>query len=517
MRPGSATPRVANYPAYTHTQAGEVIDLMAALKRPLDPWQQWILRRGLGQNLNEDVGVLEMSADQCGCWVPRQNGKGDIIMALELGWLFLFKIPLIIHSAHLYPTAAEGFLRIQQVIESNPEILGRYLKAITRSKGEQGIETTFGARLRFMARQGGTGLGFSAPRLVLDEAQLLTEDLMQTIQPVMSAQRDPQIWFFGTPPRENDAWIYNLREEGEASSDGLAWFDYGIETLDMSDRSALGILRDPATWAATNPSLNLVRGNGTGLRERAIRGELRTFGAGQAFAMDRCGMWLPRAREEGDSAIDPEVWASRVQLKHKKISEIGDIAVAWHVNMRRNHATVSYAGKLPDGRWHVGVLKHASGTGWLKDFLVHVKETYRPVAFAVDSRAENTTSDVRNRPIQDDKFIPIDMEFKEVGIWLPVDPERPKRGDLIIPAVTNVVDAFGMLVDAANNGNIEHEDQAPLNSAVSVPVRPLSGGATFDHKAGVEVGPGTSVMLAMWAYRERIDRIDAYNPLDFIH
>ncbi len=225
MKPGSVLPRVANYPAYSHTQAGEVIDLMVALKRPLDPWQQWILRHGMGQNENPVTGELELAADQCGCWVPRQNGKGDIIMALELGWLFLFKIPLTIHSAHLYPTAAEAFLRIQQLAETNWDILGRYVKAVAKSKGEQGIETTFGSRLRFMARQGGTGLGFSAPRLVLDEAQALTEDLMQTIQPVLSAQRDPQIWFFGTPPREPTAWIYNLMEAGERGEDGIAWFN----------------------------------------------------------------------------------------------------------------------------------------------------------------------------------------------------------------------------------------------------------------------------------------------------
>ena len=512
MRPGSALPRVANYPSYSRTAAGEVIDLMVQLRRPLDPWQQWILRRGLGQNVNEFTDELEMAADQCGCWVPRQNGKGDIIMALELSWLFIFKIPLIIHSAHLYPTAAEAFLRIQQVIEANPQILGKYLKAVARSKGEQGIETTLGTRLRFMARQGGTGLGFSAPRLVLDEAQALTEDLMQTIQPVMSAQPDPQVWFFGTPPREPTAWIYNLKEAGERADDGLAWFDYGIETMDMQDRANQRILRDPATWVATNPSLNLIRGNGTGLRERAIRGELRTLRAGQAFAMDRCGMWLPRAREDGDAAIDPEIWAERAAEVERKVSDFENIAVAWHVNLRRSHSTVGFAAMLPNGFWHVGLLKHAPGTAWLKDYLNKVKEKYRPVAFVVDAKSENTISELN----EDTPQTPIEyLGIK--GIRLPIDPDEPKRGDLILPTATDVADAFGMLVDAANNGNLEHEDQSPMNSAVSVPVRPLAGGGTLDHKHGIEVGPGIVPMLAMWAYRERIDKVNDYDPLSFIH
>ncbi len=494
--PGSRVPRVANYPAYSVTAAGEVIDLMAQLKRPLDPWQQWILRRGLGQNRNPETDRLEFAADQCGCWVPRQNGKGDIIMALEIGWLFVYKIPLIIHSAHLYPTAQEGFLKIEMLADANRALLGKHIKAVKRANGEQGFETNFGSRLRFMARQGGAGLGFSAPKLILDEAQALTEDLMQTVLPVLSAQDDPQIWFFGTPPRTDDAWIYNLKEAGENGEDGVAWFNYGIETLDLSDRANMSILRDPRTWTAANPSLGIIRGNGTGLRERAVRGELRTLGAGQAFAMDRCGMWLPRARKEGDSSIDPSVWAARATTR-VKISELGDIAVSFHVNARRTHATIGFAA-MREGMWYVGIIAHKPGTGWLLEMLRDIKEKYRPVAFTTDTKGETTLDDLA-----------------AIGIRLPEVAEEPKRGDLILPVVSDIGTAFGMIVDAANNDNIRHEDAAPLNSAVSVPPRPAGTSAsTFDHKRGIEVGPAKTTSEAMWAYRERIEKIkDDYDPL----
>lgn len=507
--PGSQLPRVANYPAYSHTAAGEVIDLMAQLKRPLDPWQQWILKRGLGQNRNEFTDKFEMSADQCGCWVPRQNGKGDIIMALELSWLFLFRLPLAIHSAHLYPTAAEAFLRIETVIKQNHDILGRYLKAIARSKGEQGVETTFGTRLRFMARQGGAGLGFSAPRLVLDEAQVLDADLMQTILPVLSAQQDPQIWFFGTPPRHADAWIYNLREAGEAAEDGIAWFDYGIETMDLSDRGNAAILRDPEVWQQTNPSLGLVRSNGTGLRERAIKGELRVLGAGQAFAMDRCGMWLPRAREDGDASIDAEVWASRA-VEPIRLSELGDFAVSFHVNARRSHSTIGFAG-MRNGKWHVGIIAHKPGTAWLLDKLAEIREKYRPIAFTTDTRGETTLDDLAEIGIMLPKEAVEDMAR---GPWTK-ELEKPRRGALILPTAPDIGTAFGMIVDGANNGTLQHEDNPALNNAVTVPPRPCGASAsTFDHKVGVEVGPAKVVSEAMWAYRERIDKIvDDYDPL----
>lgn len=492
-------PRVANYPSYISSAGGEVIDLMADLGRPLDPWQAWVIERGLGQKRDEETGDLVMAASQCGCWVPRQNGKGDIIMALEIGWLFLFGVPLIGHSAHLYATAAEGFVRIRNLIEDNDHILGSAIKHIWSTNGKQGIELTAKynrARLLFAAREGGQGLGFSFPKLIMDEAQALTGDLIQTLLPTQSAMDDPQVWFFGTPPRSDSAWIYTVKEAGEACSPNLAWFDYGIDYIDPMTAEFSAVVGTPETNRATNPSMGVRRPNKTGVREKAASGELSTLGVTMRFAMERNGMWLPKARTAGDNSIDPSVWralaASRPEIP-------GNIAVAFHVNARRTHGTIMWAGRI-EGKWRIGIADHKPGTAWILGRLAELKAKYAPVAFTVDARSETTIK-----------------ELKGIGIKLPKDPDRPKRGDLILPTMTDVATAFGMLVDAANNSTIHHHNEPPLNSAVSVPPRPLSGGSTFDHKQGVEVGPSTGGGLAMWAFRERIDKIiETYDPLAYI-
>lgn len=504
--PGLVPPRVANVPKYSHTLGSEVIDLMASINRPLDPWQQYTLLHGLGQVQTPDLDGWEWAAHDCGCWVPRQNGKGDIIMALELAWLFLLGVPLSVHSAHEYKTAQEGFLRIKGVIEENDDVFGQFIKRMWQANGEQGVELLsksgrgVGPRLRFMARTNKAGRGFSAPNLVLDEAQELTETMMSAILFVLSAQQNPQVWFFGTPPDDDGAWIYNIKEAGESGDPTTLWLDWGIDTLDLNDRASIGILRDPATWMQTNPSMGIVRPNGTGLRLAAAQGELKLMRAGLKFAMERCGMWLPRKRTAGDQAIDPEVWATRAWEVERKVSSYGDIAIAFHVNARRNHASVGYATQLPDGRWHTGLLKHAQGTAWLFPYLQVVKDTYNPIAFTVDAKSETTLDDLA-----------------KVGIKLPEDKDKPKRGDLILPTAGDVATAFGMLVDGANNGLLEHEDQPPMNAAVTVPPRPLAGGSTLDHKRGVEVGPGLVAGLSMWAFRERIDQVrKPYDPMDYI-
>ncbi len=493
-------PRVANYPAYLTSAGTEVIDLMAKLHRPLDAWQAWIIERGLGQKEDEETRDLIMAADTCGCWVSRQNGKGDIIMALEMGWLFLFGVPLIGHSAHLYSTAAEGFVRIKNLIEDNESVLGSAIKRVWSGNGKQGIELTpkFNrARLAFAAREGGQGLGFSFPKLIFDEAQALDGDLMQTLLPTQSAMWDPQAWFFGTPPRKDDAWIYTIKESGERGDKNVAWFDYGIDYIDPMTPEFRETVLSPETHRACNPSMGVRRTNRTGVRKAAIEGEIAKLGVTMRFAMERTGMWLPKARTAGDSAIDPTVWGARVATKPEVP---GDMVVAFGVNRQRTHATVMWVGKI-DGKWRVGIADHKPGTAWLIPRLLDMKAKYAPIAFVADAKGEQVITDL-----------------KGAGVKEPDDPDRPKRGDLILPTMTDVATAFGMLVDAANNDEIRHHNEPPLNSAVSVPSRPLGGaGATFDHKQGIEVGPATCAGLGMWAYRERTDKVvSEYDPLAFI-
>lgn len=492
-------PRVANYPKYTTSAGGEVVDLMAQLSRPLDPWQAWIIERGLGQAYDPEEHELMMAADTCGCWVSRQNGKGDIIMGLEMGWLFLFGIPLVIHSAHEYKTASEGFIRIKNLLEENEHILGKAIKHVWGANGEQGIELTAKynrARLRFMARTGGAGLGFSAPKLILDEGQHLTLDLMQTITPVISAQWDFQMWLFGTPPRKDDAYIYNIKQAGEDGVAKMAWFDYGVEHVDPSTPEFVATVTNPAVHRACNPSMGVRRPNRTGIRKAAIDGEMSKLGLTMAFAQERTGMWLPRARTAGDSSIDPKVWAQLAAT----VDVPGDMTVAFHINAKRTHGTVMWAGKV-GGMWRIGIADHRPGVEWVIPRLLELKLKYGPVAFTVDARGEGVVK-----------------ELEEIGIKLPEDPDRPQRGQLILPKMDDVAKAFSMLVDAANAGTIRHHNEPPLNSAVSVPARSLGGGATFDHKAGVEVGPSCGGGLAMWAYRERIDKaLQEYDALANIY
>jgi hypothetical protein len=149
--------------------------------------------------------------------VSRQNGKGSIIEAAELGWLFLLKERLVLHTAHEVKTSAEAFLRIKDLIENCPTLTKRCKKP-RLVNGEQTIETLSGQRLRFMARSKGAGRGFTGHKIILDEAYALEDKHMAALFPTLTAVPDPQVWYTSSAPHADDAVLSALMDRGAAGS-----------------------------------------------------------------------------------------------------------------------------------------------------------------------------------------------------------------------------------------------------------------------------------------------------------
>lgn len=207
-------------------------------------------------------------------------------------------------------------------------------------------------------------------------------------------------------------------------------------------------------------------------------------------------MWLPKKSDTAAAAhpIQPGKWQAAAT---KEVERPALVALAFHVNTSRTHMTIGFAGMI-DGKWRVGVIRHQMGTAELINTLVDLRDRVKPVAIVVDTKSETTVKDLA-----------------EFGIRPPEVVTEPKLGDLLQPTAGAVAAAFGLLVDAVNNGQLEHHDEPPLNVAITAPPRALAGGSTWDHKAGVEVGPAVCAGLAMWGYREMLNKKAElpYNPL----
>ena len=250
---GDQRPRLFSAPPSPLSEGVRVRRLAASAGLVLDDWQEYVLDQGLGRR---DDGMW--AAFEVALIVSRQNGKGSILEALELAALFLddFGARLILHSAHEFKTAAEAFLRIRALVSDNP-VFERRVERIRTGAGSEAIELKNGKRLRFIARSKGSGRGFTADLVILDEAYNLGSDEMAALLPTLSTRPNPQVWYTSTAGMETSTQLARVRERGLTGVDpSLAFFEWSA--VEDPDRPGLALRQeDLETAAGANPSLNV--------------------------------------------------------------------------------------------------------------------------------------------------------------------------------------------------------------------------------------------------------------------
>lgn len=286
---GIQRPRIEKIPDFTVNDFADVVELCSSYGLILDDWQEYVLKGSLGE---DEAG--KWAASRVGLSVPRQSGKTALFEARELAGLCLFGDQLIIHSAHLVPTALEAFRRMKAYFDNWDDLRKKVYK-IREANGEQAIELLNGQRLRFMARQNGQGRGFSCDTLMLDEAQELSEDTWSDILPSMAARDNPQAWIAGTPPSEkNNGEVFTLiRDAGMSGVDErLCWMEWSADPESDFD--------DHAAWAQANPAL------GIRVPLNAIQDERNSM-SDVKFGRERLGIWGAKGSAR---VISAEAWES---------------------------------------------------------------------------------------------------------------------------------------------------------------------------------------------------------------
>jgi len=280
---GDQRPRLHSAPPSAWSEGERVAGLSAAAGLVLDPWQAWVLDQGLGRRDDRKWAAFEVALI-----VSRQSGKGSILEALELAALFLddFEVDLILHSAHEFKTAAEAFLRIQSLISGSP-VFERRVARIRTSNGSEAIELKNGKRLRFIARSKGSGRGFAADLVILDEAFNLGDDEMAALLPTLSTRPNPQVWYTSTAGDQASVQLGRVRDRGLRGGDpSLAFLEWSVDpdAYDPADR---------ACWAQANPGLGKrITADYVALEQAALTPE--------AFARERLSV--------GDYPVDGGAW-----------------------------------------------------------------------------------------------------------------------------------------------------------------------------------------------------------------
>lgn len=427
----------------------------------LDPWQEFVLRHALGEREDGKWAAFEV-----GVTVSRQNGKGGLLEARELTGLFLLGERLLVHSAHQFDTSLEAFRRLEALIDGTPDF-SRRVKRISRSHGEEGIELTKGQRIRFRTRTKGGGRGFTADWLGYDEDMVLPEMAHGATLPTLSARPNPQVWYMGSAVdqelHEHGIVKSRLRARAMRGDDpSLAYFEWSVDAHpeDITDE----MVGDPNLWAEANPALGIrISTEHVGREQRSM--DPRTF------AVERLGAGDWYSDEGLDRrTISQEMWSAIFDA----LSASKDpVCFAFDVSPNRSTASISVAGKRPDGLGHIEVVEHRKGTGWVVDRLAELVDRHDCVPSRCDSKG-------------------------------PAASLVPALVDAGVPVETlsaaEYAQACGVFFDAVDQKVIRHLGTAELTAAVkNARRRALGDSWAWSRKAStVDISPLVASTLAFW-------------------
>lgn len=472
---GRQEPRLWHVPPFVSSLADEILELCEMAGLFLDEWQQLVLRGGMGVR---DDGRL--SAPEVGACVPRQNGKGGILEAVELGRLFVLQSPLTLHSAHLFDTSLEAYKRLRDLIE-NRSLLDRQVLRYPSAHGSEGIELRAGPRIRFRTRTKGGGRGFTGDCLILDEAMYLPETAISALVPTISAKRYGQIWYTGSAvdqmTMEDGVVFARVRERGLAGADGLAWYEWSVESdspVDVDETLAL----DLEAWEVSNPALGIRIEPETIAREYVAMGQ-------RSFAVERLGVgdW-PDTEETRDVVIRLDHWNVLADAR-SKID--GVVCFAFDVAPDRSSGSIGVSGKRPDGRPHVEVVDRRSGTGWIVDRLVELHERHKPSAVVCDDAGPAAS---------------LVSRLEQAGV------------EVRTVNAKEYAHACGLFYDSVEQKSLRHLATTELRDAIKgATSRTLGEAWAWSRKnSGVDISPLVAITLALWG-SQQVERKSSWRPL----
>ena len=444
----------------------------------LDPEQEYILERSLGLNEHGRWQTIQIGVN-----VPRQNGKGEVLLARELFGLFVLGEEMVIHTAHEFKTSSRHWERLEAVVR-NCEELDRQVKrrpsgqlvGYRYSHGEESLTLQDDRKIQFKTRTK-TGLrGFDGVScLVLDEAMIINESGHNSALPTIratKAERGPQVWYTGSAVDQEThdhglVWS-RVRERGIAGDDpDLTYFEWSLDFEhpdDVPDEVAL----DPEYWRQVN--FAMVHGRVT---EGHMQWERKAL-SDRGFKVELLGVGDYPATDGGADVLIS--WDEWMEVHDPDEVLLDPICVAYDVSPER-HASIVAAGRSETGKMMVELIHARSGTGWLEERLVDLYRTHEIAEVVCDGFGPAAA--IANR-------------IDEAGITV----KRMDSGDY--------GKACGLFVDHVGERTIRHLGQTELDAAIrGAKARPLVDRWAWSRtKSTVNISPLVAATLALWSATE---------------
>lgn len=346
------------------------------LRMPLDPWQRWLCIHA-GELLPDGRPRFKKLL----IIVARQNGKSFLLLVLTLFWLFVERWPMIV-GQHLKLAKAKGvWEQAQKIAKRTPELAAEF-GYVRKDNNDPHWETANGDRYVIEAANENGGRGGSVDRTVIDELrQQRTWAAYNAIKPTINAKPYGQMWWISNQGDSRSLVLLALRKTGLANQ--LAQFaelgipsppdvrDVALESGELEEPDEdLGLfewsappgssMTDPVALAAANPNMGQP---GHGPTVKALLGDARSaIRSGDqdminGFKTEIMCMYVPAL----DNAIDPGGW-ERGERPAELTAHRERLALVPELSPDRQHASISVAAVMPDGKVRVEVVESYSGS-----------------------------------------------------------------------------------------------------------------------------------------------------------
>jgi hypothetical protein len=470
-------PRVEWVPPAADTSLGDrAVGWCRSVGLTLDAEQELMLRGMLGVR-----GDGRWQSREVGLHLPRQNGKGEVLLARELFGLVELGERLIIHTAHEFKTSAEHFQRLEAVFRANEELLDRLVKrrasgqvvGYRYSHGEESITLQDDRRIEFKTRTKSGMRGFAGvDLLVLDEAMIISEAAHSSALPIIrasKAERGPQLVYAGSAVDQEVhdhgvVWTRVRERAIQGGDESLAYFEWSLE-FEHPDDVPDAVADDPDVWRSVN--FALVHGR---VSEEHMAWERRAL-SDRGFKVELLGVGdYPATDGAADVLLSKEDWAA---VEDRESVLVDPVCLAFDVSPDR-HSSIVASGRNESGKMGVELVDARPGTGWLADRLVALYRQHEVAEFVCDGFGPAAA---------------IARKVDEAGIKV----RLLDSGDY--------GKACGMFVDAVGEQTIRHLGQEELNAAIrGAKARQLVDRWAWSRtKSTVNISPLVAATLAFYA------------------
>lgn len=462
-RRGNQQPTFEHVGEYDHSYGADAVETFNSMGVDFYPCQEhemevFLARDGHDRFASKSIGLSK----------PRQNGKSYSARWYAI-WMAAVEGKAVLYTAHHGRTVRKMFKFVADAFTGKAE-LDEQLKpcgsGIYRTWGSEGIYCTNGGCIEFQTRTASAGLGGTYDVIIVDEAQLLTDDQYDTLKPTTLASEsgDPQMIFIGTPPRPT-APVGAFRRMHDSAHDGATstwWMEWAVDdmprTTDHDELMELVYL--------TNPAM------GYRIHDDVMTDAMPPNMADDSFARECLGWWSDDTIQV-EHVIPAAAWdACRIAAANAPKGGITTFAVKFSPDGAVG--TVAACVKPDGGTPYVEVVENrsmASGMAWFVDFIESHKDNAAQVVVDGSGNAQ-TLCDMLNL----------------------------NRHQLIKPTAQQMAGACSMMLNAVNDGAVSHMGQKALDaSATMTAKRAIGRGWGFDSTEDADATLIESCALALWS------------------